>query len=304
MAIHLSPQFIQNTLDLFGEEGRGWLERFPEMIAGLERDWSIRVFEPFSLSYNFVAAAVQADGGEAVFKVWVVHPELLSEIEALRLWNGRGIVRLLKSDPVRGAMLLERLRPGKELADLDDDAQATRIAAEVMGKLWIPTPPNPNGRLCTTAGWAGALAKLRQEFDGGTGPFSSRLVEAAERLFTELLDSSGPPMLLHGDLHHWNILTAEREPWLALDPKGLIGEAEYEVGALLRNQFPHQSQAETARFTARRLDILQEMLGFERQRMLGWSAAQAVLAAWWTYEGHRHVEEEILFLAEVLLGMM
>jgi streptomycin 6-kinase len=302
--IALPPGFIQTTLDLFGARGQAWLDGFPELIAGLERDWSVRVLAPFPLSYNFVAEAARADGSEAVLKTWLVHPDLVSEMEALRLWDGRGIARLLECDPARGAMLLERLRPGEPLATLEDDQQATLIAAGVMAKLWIPAPPDPEKKLCYAGDWARGLERLRATFGDGVGPFPARLVEAAERLFAELLAGAGPPLLLHGDLHHWNILSAGREPWLALDPKGLVGEAEYEPGALLRNRFPSGSERETARFTARRLDLLSERLGLDRRRALGWAMAQAVLSAWWTYEDHHRAAEEMLYLAGVLLGML
>ena len=304
MTLTLPANFIHTTLDLFGAEGQAWLDSFPEFITGLERDWAITVLEPFSLSYNFVAEAVRADGSEAVLKTWLINPELISEMEALQLWDGRGIVRLLECDPARGAMLLERLSPGEVLAELNDDEQATCIAAEVMAKLWIPAPLDPEGKLRYASDWARGLERLRAEFSGGTGSFPPHLVEAAERLFGELLASAGPQKLLHGDLHHWNILTAERQPWLALDPKGLVGEAEYEIGALLRNKFPQGSPGETARFTARRLDILSEMLGLDRPRMVGWAMAQAVLSAWWTYEDHHRGDEEMLYLAQVLLEMV
>ncbi len=304
MTISLPANFIQTTLDLFGAEGQAWLDSFSTFIAGLEEDWDIRVLDPFPLSYNFVAAALRADGSEAVLKTWLVNPEMISEMESLRLWDGRGIVRLLECDPARGAMLLERLRPGETLAGLDDDDQATRIAAGVMTKLWIPAPPDPERKLRYTGDWARGLERLRAEFGGSTGPFPAHLVEAAKQLFAELFASAGPQRLLHGDLHHWNILSAEREPWLALDPKGLVGEAEYEIGALLRNRFSTSSPGETARLTARRLDILREALSLDRQRMLGWAMAQAVLSAWWTYEDHHREDEEMFYLAQVLLDML
>ena len=96
-------------------------------------------------------------------------------------------------------------------------------------------------------------------------------------------------MLLHGDLHHGNILSAERQPWLALDPKGVVGEAEYEVGALLRNPMPQiLDEAQPRQLLSRRVDQLAEELGFDRARLIGWGLAQAVLSAWWTYEDHGH----------------
>ena len=123
-------------------------------------------------------------------------------------------------------------------------------------------------------------------------------------LFAELIGSMGAPVLLHGDLHHENILAAEREPWLALDPKGVVGEAEYEVGALLRNRLPEQLAApETGRILARRVAQLAEELGFDRTRLRGWGLAQAVLSAWWSYEDHGHGWEGAMVVAEHLSAL-
>jgi len=102
---------------------------------------------------------------------------------------------------------------------------------------------------------------------------------------SELICSMSDPIVLHGDLHHWNILSATREPWLALDPKGVVGEHEYEVGAWLRNPFPQILETSNARgFTARRVDQLVEGLGFDRSRIIAWAFCQAVLAALWSFE--------------------
>jgi streptomycin 6-kinase len=212
-------------------------------------------------------------------------------------------------------MLLECIRPGIPLAELEDDDMAARIAAGVMRQLWVPAPDDPDHLLCTAAGWGRGFERLRKTFDGGTGPFPARLVEQAARLYADLLASAGPMRLLHGDLHHWNILSAERQPWLALDPKGLIGEAEYEVGAITRNRWPGSSAALSNESTSpgkaalqrqadRRLAIFAEMLGFDRQRMLQWCMAQAVLSAWWTYEDSHTVASDMIAFAEALSEMI
>jgi streptomycin 6-kinase len=109
---------------------------------------------------------------------------------------------------------------------------------------------------------------------------------------------------LHGDLHHGNILAAERQPWLALDPKGMIGEAAYEVGALLRNPMPRLlRESQPGRILARRVDQLAEALGFDRSRLLGWGTAQAVLAGWWSYEDHGHGWEPWIACADFLAAL-
>jgi streptomycin 6-kinase len=121
------------------------------------------------------------------------------------------------------------------------------------------------------------------------------LVEQAEVLFAELIASMGKPVLLHGDLHHFNILTAEREPWLAIDPKGIVGEPAYEVGALLRN--PNQAIATNPKILARRIDQLSAELTIDRARIIGWGLAQAVLSGWWDYEDLGYGWEPMIELA-------
>jgi streptomycin 6-kinase len=290
--------FARRMIELHGEEGIKWLDHLPFLLAGLAQRWALAVLRPFEdLSYNYVVPVVRADGSGAILKVGVPNPELLTEIEALRLYGGRGIVQLLEADPERGALLLERLEPGTPLACLSDDGAATSIAAQVMRQLWRPLPadhPFP-----TVARWAAGLGRLRERFGGGTGPLPSIWVARAEGLFSELIVSMAEPELLHGDLHHHNILAAQRQPWLALDPKGVVGEPAYEVGALLRNPMPQiLDQPDVKGIMARRVDQLAEELGFDRKRLVGWGVAQAVLSAWWMLEDHGHGWEMGIACAE------
>lgn len=291
--------FARTIVELYRTEGVEWLSRLPSLIADCAERWSLTVMAPFEpLSYNYVAPAVRADGTDVVLKAGVPNPELLTEIEALRLFDGQGIVQLLEADTDRGVLLLERLKPGTPLSSLSNDEQATSVATQVMSQLWKPVPPeNP---FPTVGKWAAGLDRMRERF-GGTGPLPSHLVEAAERLFAELISSMAEPVLLHGDLHHQNVLAAERQPWLALDPKGVVGEPAYEVGAFLRNPMPQLlTEAQPRRLLGRRVDQLAEELGFDRERLVGWGLAQAVLAAWWSYEDHGHGWESWIACAEIL----
>ena len=295
--------FSSSMVDLYGDAGVEWLDDLPTLIADLARRWSLTVLLPYDqLSYNYVAPAVRADGTEVVLKVGMPNRGLVTEIEALRIYDGRGIARLLDADPEHGALLLERLKPGTMLSSLVDDEQATKIAAKVMQRLWQPVPPEHP--FPTVADWAAGLKQLRDHFDGGYGPFSPTLVEAAEALFVELIGSMDEPVVLHGDLHHFNILAAEREPWLALDPKGVVGEPAYEVGALLRNPMPEVfTWPGLEQVLARRVDQLAEILGFDRERLIGWGIAQAVLSAWWGFEDHDHCGNGVMVIAEILAAL-
>jgi streptomycin 6-kinase len=285
-----------------GAPGQRWLEELPRRLADLAAQWQLTLTAPaFPLSYNYVAPAVRADGATVVLKLGMPSPLLACEIEALRLAEGRGMAQLLAADADQGALLLERLSPGATLATLDDEA-ATARAAEVMQRIWRPAPashPFP-----TVQHWAQGFVRLRQRFSGGSGPLPARLVELAERLFDELLASAGEPVLLHGDLHHFNILSAQREPWLAIDPQGVVGEPAYEVGALLRNPFdPLPPFDDLLRIQARRVDQLSEALGFQRQRIAGWGLAQAVLSAWWHVEDNVGSFEQPLAYAKALAAL-
>jgi len=299
--VYIPEPFAQLTVALHGAKGVAWLAELPALIAACERRWSLVVGPPFDLlSYHYVAPATRTGGEPVVLKLGVPHPELPTEIAALQHYGGHGAVRLLDADAGLGVVLLERLQPGTSLAALDDD-DATRIAAGVMRRLWRPPPAEH--AFPTVARWAGGLQRLRARFDGGTGPFPASLVDQAEQLFAALIVSMAAPVLLHGDLHHDNILAAGgsgREPWLAIDPKGLVGEPAYEAGALLRNPEARlRSEPAPARLLARRLEILVDELDLERERLRDWAVAQAVLAAWWHFEDTGAASEWWLALAEL-----
>ena len=295
--------FARTTVELHGAAGAEWLSRLPSIIAGYSQRWSLRVMLPFEpLSYSYVMPATRSDGTDVVLKVHFPDRELITEIEALSLFNGHGAVQLLDADPEQGILLLERLMPGTPLTSVADDEQATSAAVQVMRQLWRPVPPaHP---FPTVADRADGLKRMREQIGGGCGPFPSSLVERAEVLFAELIGSMAEPVLLHGDLHHGNILAAERQPWLAIDPKGVVGEPAYEVGALLRNPMPQLlAQPHPEHILARRLDQLAEELGFERERILGWGLAQAVLSGWWSYEDHGRGWEPSIECARLLAGL-
>ena len=296
-------RFVRVMMELYQVEGAAWLSRLPAIVTECERRWSVTVGPPFApLTYNYVAPAVRADGTPAVLKVGFPSRELMTEIEALRLFDGRGAVRLLAADRDQGALLLERLEPGTPLSTFTDDEAATSIVAQVMRWLWRPVPPEHP--FPSVADWAAGLVRLRARFGGTSGPLPAALVAEAEALFAELIGSMAELVLLHGDLHHDNILAAQRRPWLAIDPKGLVGEPAYEVGALLRSPMPQLlAMPRPGRVLARRVQQLADELGLDRARLRGWGLAQAVLSAWWSIEDHGHGWEPAIACAEILAAL-
>lgn len=300
--VFIPEEFACAIVGQHGEAGRLWLGGLPDLVERCAARWSLRVGPPYdNLTYNYAAAAEGPGGARLVLKVGVPVPELLSEMEALRLFDGRGAARLVDADAEWGALLLERLEPGTRLVALceKDDAAATSAAADVMKRLWLPVPQAHN--FPTAARWGEGLGRMRGHFGGGTGPFPRRLVEEAESLFAELLASAGEPVLTHGDLHHGNVLAAARDPWLAIDPKGLVAEPAYEVGALLRNPLPQLLRwPHPVRVTERRIAQLSDELGFDRARVRGWGLAQAVLSECWTVEDTGELGESGYAAAEII----
>ncbi len=292
--MNLPPEFVSNIQNVFKENGYAFLKALPDLIAEASIRWNLTDVHPApTLSYNFVAFA-KRDHENVVLKMGVPNREMLSEIEALRLFEGDGACKLLEYDEEKCWMLLERLNPGEMLVTLKDDEEATHIAAEVMKKIWrsgFDTPrENTRGYSTTDAkfiklsDWFDGLKKLRSTFNGGTGPLNEKLVERVERSVAGFFAENHHPVLMHGDFHHYNILSSERG-WLIIDPKGVIGPACYEVGPLLINPWGELIKMDDLQhITKRRIDILHEHLGFEHERIHEWGLAHAVLSAWWSME--------------------
>jgi streptomycin 6-kinase len=277
-SLDLPPTFVKNVTVSF-PSGGSWLERLPCLLDEAARRWDLALGSPFLLSYNYVCAATRRDGTPAVLKVGVPNRELTSEINTLRVYNGQGACRLLEADAETGMLLLERLRPGAMLVTVEDDDQATDIAAQVMRA--IHRPVTGQDGFLSLRGWFDELKKVRLLFGGGTGPFPEKSFVTVDDLIRDLFAEDRPQVLLHGDFHHYNILSSERG-WLVIDPKGVAGPAEYEVGPLLINpdtQFPKENEA--IRRTQRRIAILSERLGFDRQRLRAWAICHSVLSSFW-----------------------
>jgi streptomycin 6-kinase len=301
MAVRPLPEnFVRTTLELFGPAGQAWLDNLPALLDECERRWSLQIQPPFSLSYNYVAPALRADGLQTVLKLGMPNPELLSEIAALQAYAGHGAVKLLESDPERGVLLEERLEPGLPLSRLENDAQAIAITAALMRQLWQASPAGD--AFPSLARWTLGLKELRPHFGGGYGPFPPALVDKADKLRDELLAGPVEPVLLHGDLHQANILSA---PWLAIDPKGVLGEPTYEPTPFLYNNLPENiTLGELRTLLKRRIDQFAEELALDRSRLLGWSLVQCVLSGWWSYTDHGHGWEPVIAIAGLLSGLI
>jgi streptomycin 6-kinase len=299
----IPPAFERHVRHGLGERGAAWLRDLPALVGDLCREWQLTLGQPFDLSFNFVAPARRADGAEVVFKVGPWGDEVLLEIRALQAYDGRGICRLLEADEARQAMVLERLRPGNMLVEIarEDDDRATRIGGELMRRLWRPASElSDPGAFKPLAEWFTRAFARHRAFYGGPGPFPSAVLERAEALVPELLASAPTEVLLHADFHHYNVLSADRADWLAIDPKGILGDPGYEVGPFLLNPEFGLTPSDLLR---RRLDILADELPYDRDRLRDWGIAHAVLSACWSAEDHGTGWRSAIQTAENLIGL-
>lgn len=295
------PADLVRKLHGVHEDAEVWLEHFPEHLRTCEERWQIRVTGLVEeLSFNVVAFAKGDDSTPYVLKLSPPSEDFSREISALRLYDGDGICRLVEADEKVGAMLLERLQPGVSLRNTDDDEGATRTAAELMQHLWRPvTEPNSFRSLRS---WARELYTYPQQ---PAGPLPRNLVDKATGLFDELLQTTEPPVLLHADLHHDNILSADRAPYratvhLAIDPKGIVGPRGYDVATFLRNPTGVERRPDLRRILDARVNIFSEMLDLSPREVAAWGFAHSVLSAVWSLsETNPDIRGELVVLREL-----
>lgn len=260
------------------DEGRAWLERLPRLLDECAEQWSLEVGEAFPYAYVSLALAARGPSGEdVVLKIALPHRESKHEGDALERWNGAGAVRLLAQDRSRWALLLERCRPGTPLQELEDD-EALGVIIELLPRLWVPADAPFRSLADEAARW---IESIPRQWNSFNRPFERKLVDAAVTLLAELSASQGDHVLLHQDLHADNVLRAEREPWLVIDPKPLAGEREFSPASIIRGFGAGHSE----RAVRQSLDRLSSDLGLDRERVRGWAIGQTIA---WAFDPEYH----------------
>jgi streptomycin 6-kinase len=279
--------------------GSEWLESLPSIADACRERWSLEIGPPLEGgNVSHVLDVRLPDGDRAVLKISFPDAESEHEADALRLWGGTGAVRLLAYDESRRALLLERCEPGTPLWSVEDDKEATRIAAEALGRIWHAPPVDHPFRLLAveSARWARELPGL---WESQARPFDRSLVDEAVAACIELGGDQGEQMILHQDYHGGNVLRADREPWLVIDPKPLVGEREFDAASLLRDRRWLLGRPGDAVRLETRLNILAADLGLDRERMRRWGIAHALA---WGFSDDK-VETDMIRSAELLAGL-
>jgi streptomycin 6-kinase len=294
-----------------GEDGRAWLAALPGLVAGCLAGWRLRVDgDPMCGAVALVLPVRCADGTAAVLKVQPVDDETCGEPLALRAWAGRGAVRLLRHDPGRGALLLERLDADRSLDTVEDDLAALRILSELLAGLTaVPAPPGVR-RLADIG--ARLLGRGRRHLAGAPSPADRGLLQACVAVLADLLPEPGD-RLLHWDLHYDNVLAAppgsapggHGRPWLVIDPKPLAGDPGFDLLPALHNRWADVvATGDVDRAIRRRFDLMTDVLGVDRRRAAGWTLARVLQELLWELDNGEPAwaAEPDRAIARVLLG--
>ena len=299
----LPPAFVQNVVSYF-PDGRRWLADLPQCLAALAKRWQLRELRPVaSLSFNFVALATESrHGREVVLKVSPDPSVTAAESAWLRHHAGKAVVGVLACNT--DAYLMECLSPGSPLdpSSQGEDRQTAReVALLIHGLSRSPPPANQGGLFRAVAQDSSGFADYSRVF-GDRGAVDAKLVDAAKTVWSALVTSPSPPCLVHGDLHHGNVLVSARGDGttrpIVIDPHGLVAETEYECAAMLRNRLAWcPNEATLARTVSDRVAILAEVLALDARRIAAWGFAQTVLSACWEALATKGVQDAAVLAA-------
>lgn len=266
-----------------GPAWAAWLDRLPALAEGVLAEWELRLDGEATYGYCSLVLPVRTPRGiAAVLKLHTDADAEESDHEhlALQRWRGRGAVRMLRADPGRRALLLERL----EATDLADrwDEEACEIVARLYGLIHVPPMPQLREQSAYVRRWTAALAA-----DAQAVPVPRRLVEQAVALAGDLC-AEPATAVLHGDLHYANVLRGERggEPtWLVIDPKPANGDPHYELEPMLRNRFEEYADGAGSLRDGirRRFHTLVDTAGLDEARARDWVVVRSVLNAHWAF---------------------
>lgn len=257
------PLSVQNTIDMISAQ------------------WQLNNLRPFlsGSTNNYVACAYsQIYKKEVVLKILLVNTH---EPEALMLFDGNGCVKMLEYDPALKCFLLEYVNPGASLKTLfpQNDNEALKITADIIKKLHTKDLISQAIGFKTINQWLHVLHTFESK------KIPAALLKKAQRLSIHLLALPQKMYVLHGDLHHENILQSGTN-WIAIDPKGIIGPLEYEVGRFIMNPIPDLlDQQDAISIIKNRIDRFCAIFDFDRQQLVDWTFVQAVLSACWTENG-------------------
>ena len=294
----LNASFIKNIHATYGEEGKTWLSHLADHLERLSLQWNFQMIHPVKdISYNFVAV-VKLQAGLAILKTAPPTARLMAEAEWLNAHKKRVPV-VFHTDKESNAYLMEKLEPGTSLKYLvkeGNDEKATRILSQVILDLQSSDTFHQMNYQ--------HISEHASSFAFLLGHIDAKIIERAESVFNDLCADCSNDIILHGDLHHDNILQSDTS-WNVIDPHGYIGDPCAEVGPMIFNPldcFPKHLSMQNIIET--RLNILSEMLPFDLERIKAWAFCLAIRSAAWDVEGFSRPNYHTIEIANILYDIL
>ncbi|AIF45684.1 aminoglycoside phosphotransferase family protein [Virgibacillus sp. SK37] len=284
------PQAFKTKIsNVFGKGGEEWLTLLPERIDTYLHKWKLVNHGPVTnLSYNYVLNVTDIGGNPFILKIGVPNADFANEVHTVQIYNGKGCARIIKAVPEEGVMLLEQLQPGNMLDTLETEEEQIEQYVNVWRAIRRPIPPQGKQPTPLITNWFESLSTYRKTYTEGDRITEEHLL-LAEQFIEEVNRTTKGAALLHGDLHHENILFSKHKGWLAIDPKGVIGDEYYDTISFLINKLEGKAnQRDVLRYRVKRLS---ELLQLEEKRLLKAAVALSTLYACWAQEDNAEWEQ-------------
>ena len=277
-----SERLRQTIRGYFGDKGDAWLDGLPQLIAAAVERWELELGEASDTAGTGFVCFARRDGEEVALKIAYPHGEHFTGVEAMRVYGGHACVRLIEAAEGDTEVLMERLLPGKHLYELEDEEEEICIAADLIQRLQRPAPEQHTLPSHTT--WVENSLRHIAASDITEELLPRHLVKTLETIVADL-ESLRRPVVLHGDLHHENILFDASKGWVAIDPKGLTGDPALEIGRYCGNQLQRAEGAGGyGPLVDRRIELFARELGEPVDRMRAGIAVDLIMCMGWDLE--------------------
>ncbi len=299
----MNQNYINNTLCLEGNvKGRKWLDSIPVLVKTYETKWGLKSKGAFpELTLNYVEKVKTNNGEYLVLKIGFPQDlDFARQAKTLKLYSGNGAAKVINEDIENSVLLLEGCIPGKSLHTLKDETKEVLIFTNIAKRLWRRAPEDPSFE---------NISKAMEDFEWYLDniikvekSLPKDLVVKARDLYKKLIATQKDTFLLHGDLHHDNIISSARG-WLAIDPKGVIGEREFESASFIYNpykQFSENQELITEKFFSHRIELIAAALRFDKHRITHWAFVKSVSSQIWSIQDFNREDKVSIKIARAL----
>ena len=298
MNIHLNIKTLEkNIKNIHGQKGIDWLNALPTIQQKLSKFWSLTNIMPVNnMSYNYVALALQ-NNNPVVLKISCDKQLIQDEYKALKHFNGQGSIRALDIHSELNALLLEQAVPGYLLKEHHPEkiADTIHIYSNVVKAL--ANQPLSDNNYTHVSQWCKAIDRITDS------KIEKHFSDKAKKLKSELLSTTQPEYLCHGDLHLENIIK-QKENWFAIDPKGIVGEMAFEAAAFdLVSKHELQDESNVPSLMLDRITKLSTALDINFDRLLSWIFLRILISAQWFIEDNGD-PSQMLVLAKYIYPLI